>query len=42
MPYDAELDERLAAAVAGWGTVRKKAFGGLLGPSSPPAATPGR
>ncbi len=28
MPYDQELDERLLKAVARWGTVRKKAFGG--------------
>ncbi len=28
MPYDQELDERLTAAIAGWGTTRKKLFGG--------------
>jgi hypothetical protein len=28
MPYDEQLDERLGAAVAGWGASRKKAFGG--------------
>jgi hypothetical protein len=28
MPYDQELDDRLNAAVAGWGTTRKKMFGG--------------
>ncbi len=28
MPYDQELDDRLAKATAGWGTTRKKAFGG--------------
>lgn len=28
MPYDQELDERLNARVAGWGTTRKKMFGG--------------
>ena len=28
MPYDQELDERLAAAMAGWGATRKKMFGG--------------
>ncbi len=28
MPYDQELDERLLKAIAGWGTTRKKAFGG--------------
>jgi hypothetical protein len=28
MPYDQELDEVLLKATAGWGTTRKKAFGG--------------
>jgi hypothetical protein len=28
MPYDQELDDRLNAAIAGWGTTRKKLFGG--------------
>ena len=28
MPYDQELDLRLGAAINGWGTVRKMAFGG--------------
>jgi hypothetical protein len=28
MPYDQDLDERLLNAIAGWGAVRKKAFGG--------------
>ena len=28
IPYDQELDERLAAAMAGWGTTRKRMFGG--------------
>lgn len=34
MPYDTDLDQRLSAAIAGWGTTRKKMFGGtchLLG-----------
>jgi hypothetical protein len=28
MPYDQELDDRLSAAIAGWGTTRKRMFGG--------------
>ena len=28
MPYDQELDDRLNAAMVGWGTTRKKMFGG--------------
>jgi TfoX/Sxy family transcriptional regulator of competence genes len=28
MPYDQALDERLTAALAGWGATRKKMFGG--------------
>ena len=28
MPYDQELDDRLGAAIAGWGATRKKMFGG--------------
>ena len=28
MPFDQGLDSRLSAAIAGWGTVRKTAFGG--------------
>jgi TfoX/Sxy family transcriptional regulator of competence genes len=28
MPYDQGLDDRLNAAVAGWGTTRRKMFGG--------------
>ena len=28
MAYDQELDERLAKTIAGWGTTRKKLFGG--------------
>lgn len=28
MAYDEELDARITAAIAGWGTTRKKMFGG--------------
>ena len=28
MPYDTDLDQRLSVAIAGWGTTRKKMFGG--------------
>jgi len=28
MPYNQELDDRLNAAIAGWGTTRKAMFGG--------------
>ena len=28
MPYNQELDDRINAAITGWGTTRKKMFGG--------------
>lgn len=28
MPYNRELDDRINAVISGWGTIRKKMFGG--------------